>query len=370
MSAGVVVFHQSMASSVQRKRVAVLGAGTVGLSCALKMVQRYGRSVEVTIIAAEFLQQTTSYSCGGLWEPYQIAGTPDESINQWGKIAFEHYRDLFNSRDAVEAGVQLVNCYQLFEAHDKTAEPSWKDIVFNFDPLSQEDIQKMGLPNNYVRGFKFGTYVVDQKYYMQYLTKKLTALGVKYEQKRLTGIQEVMDRGCFDCIINCTGLGAGVVVKDESVYPIRGQVLRLRAPWIKDIWFFGTSYLIPNVDTVVAGGTAGRGDWNTSVSLEDTKRILDNIEKVFPAIRSAPIESAWVGLRPGRTPLRLESEVMSSNGRRSTPVVHCYGHGGSGITLAMGCAEDVVTNHVSKYLGGGSSGGAPVREDFKPRSRL
>ena len=26
------------------------------------------------------------------------------------------------------------------------------------------------------------------------------------------------------------------------------------APWIKDVWFFGTSYLIPNVDCVVLGG--------------------------------------------------------------------------------------------------------------------
>jgi len=28
----------------------------------------------------------------------------------------------------------------------------------------------------------------------------------------------------------------------------------LSAPWIKDVWFFGTSYLIPNVDCVVLGG--------------------------------------------------------------------------------------------------------------------
>ena len=28
-----------------------------------------------------------------------------------------------------------------------------------------------------------------------------------------------------------------------------------RAPWIKDVWFFGSSYVIPNVDSVVLGGT-------------------------------------------------------------------------------------------------------------------
>jgi hypothetical protein len=84
-------------------------------------------------------------------------------------------------------------------------------------------------------------------------------------------------------------------------------------------------------------------------------------------------ESAWVGLRPGRAPLRLESEVVGN-----TPVVHCYGHGGSGITLGMGCAEDVVVNHVAPRLGlplraAGAKMAAPVaaaKVEFRPRSRL
>ena len=74
-------------------------------------------------------------------------------------------------------------------------------------------------------------------------------------------------------------------------------------------------------------------------------------------------ENAWVGLRPGRAPLRLESEMV-----RSVPVVHCYGHGGSGITIGMGCAQDVVVNHVAPLLKlRVPAGGA---EPFKPRSKL
>jgi D-amino-acid oxidase len=45
-----------------------------------------------------------------------------------------------------------------------------------------------------------------------------------------------------------------------------------------------------------------------------------------------------VGLRPARPAVRLEAEP-----RAGGTVVHCYGHGGAGVTLAWGCAEDVVS---------------------------
>lgn len=88
-----------------------------------------------------------------------------------------------------------------------------------------------------------------------------------------------MSPPCYDsCRLNSCTLTHTL----ENVY---------RAPWLKDVWFFGSSYIIPNVDTVVLGGTAGKGDWSTAVSLQDTETILSNIEKVFPSIRDAPIVS-------------------------------------------------------------------------------
>ena len=43
------------------------------------------------------------------------------------------------------------------------------------------------------------------------------------------------------------------------------------------------------------------------------------------------------GLRPARPTVRLERGVLADG----TPVIHDYGHGGSGITLAWGCADEV-----------------------------
>jgi D-amino-acid oxidase len=43
-----------------------------------------------------------------------------------------------------------------------------------------------------------------------------------------------------------------------------------------------------------------------------------------------------VGLRPCRDVVRLEQESVDGK-----LVVHDYGHGGAGVTLSWGCAEDV-----------------------------
>ena len=158
---------------------------------------------------------------------WYLKGTADEQINKWGACSFDHFKELYHGSDAVKAGVQLLNTYQVYEESEATTEPAWKDIVFNFTHLSAEDIEKMGLAPKYVKGYKFGTFVVDQKYYMQYLTRILTAQGVKFEQRRLSSLDEVTNGG-YDCVVNCTGLGAFAVAGDESMYPIRGQVLRVR----------------------------------------------------------------------------------------------------------------------------------------------
>jgi len=62
---------------------------------------------------------------------------------------------------------------------------------------------------------------------------------------------------------------------------------------------------------------------------------------VLPGIKDAPIKTVFVGLRPGRTAVRVEDELIRE-GVRQINVIHNYGHGGSGVTLSWGCAQEVV----------------------------
>jgi D-amino-acid oxidase len=56
-----------------------------------------------------------------------------------------------------------------------------------------------------------------------------------------------------------------------------------------------------------------------------------------PELADAELVGAAAGLRPARPAVRLELD-QTDDGR---PLVHDYGHGGSGFTLSWGCADEV-----------------------------
>ncbi len=84
---------------------------------------------------------------------------------------------------------------------------------------------------------------------------------------------------------------------------------------------------------MVVGGTEIRDAWDTTIDPELELRLIARAAEIMPWIAEAPITSRAVGLRPGRDTVRLE---------RIDDVIHCYGHGGCGVTMEFGCAADVV----------------------------
>lgn len=87
------------------------------------------------------------------------------------------------------------------------------------------------------------------------------------------------------------------------------------------------------------GGTK-QLSFNTTVDLTDSQQIENNVSKICPGItREKRLEV--VGLRPSRYKVRLEYEIVDLGSTKNVFVIHNYGHGGSGITLSIGCAEEV-----------------------------
>ena len=136
--------------------------------------------------------------------------------------------------------------------------------------------------------------------------------------------------------MNCSGLGARLLGADRTVVPVRGQVVVVEQ--------FGLRALVarlgrarrtscPRERDIVVGGTDIEGDWSRTPSPETAAAILARGARLVPELRSARVLRHRVGLRPVRPAVRLE---------RVGDVVHCYGHGGAGVTLSWGVAEEVV----------------------------
>ena len=96
-------------------------------------------------------------------------------------------------------------------------------------------------------------------------------------------------------------------------------------------------YLLPQGGKLVLGGTADRGVNSRRHEDEAAARIIDRCARVRPEVRHAKVLEFRVGVRPARAEVRVESERLE--GRR---LIHNYGHGGSGVTLSWGCAEEVL----------------------------
>lgn len=319
--------------------ITVVGGGVIGLTSALRLKQSYPES-SITVVAEKFSRETTSEGAGGLWKPFALTGTPDELVNRWGKETLDHYMDIYLSDQAKEAGVLLTSAYELFE--EETEEPAWKTVVPGFRRLTPEEIFFYDPSGRHVYGYAYETIVTEARLYMDWIIGHLKNMGVMFVQKKLESVEDIPDS---TLLVNCSGLGARELFHDDTMYGIRGHVLRVRAPWVRHhVESHGLdasrpAYIIPNTDTVVLGGTKEAGNEDTTSTEEERKEIFDRCKSIVPSLESAEIVASWVGLRPGRPGIRLESEMTIGN----KMIIHNYGHGGSGITLAWGCAGDVVS---------------------------
>ncbi|GIY98882.1 d-aspartate oxidase [Caerostris extrusa] len=84
--------------------------------------------------------------------------------------------------------------------------------------------------------------------------------------------------GKYDVVINCSGLGARHLVPDPEVIPVRGQVMRVHAPWPKHgVMLDNDFYILPNSEETILGGTHQEDDWRLEPDPEDSKKYLGRL---------------------------------------------------------------------------------------------
>jgi hypothetical protein len=84
-------------------------------------------------------------------------------------------------------------------------------------------------------------------------------------------------------ILNCTGLGAGLLVGDDEMLPIKGQLAVLSPQPDVDYLTIGPGdlYMMPRRDGIVLGGTHERGVWSLDPDPREADRIVEGHRTLF-----------------------------------------------------------------------------------------
>ncbi|XP_053691106.1 D-aspartate oxidase-like [Sabethes cyaneus] len=333
-------------NSFANPKFLILGAGINGLTCAMRLSEQYPHC-GIEIISEHFSPNTTSDVAAGLWEPYLLGETSRELVCKWSRDTYQYFHKLWKEGCADECGISLIPYYGLCSENQAADDFFWKDFVFGFCELTEHRLRQIGFEHGvkYCSGAEFVTFTCEPTKIMQFYMRTLRARGAVFSQQAIRQMQAFIREKALSndtIVINCLGLASGELLYDDAVRPCRGQVRRVHAPWMFHVLTSEAGYVIPNTGSVTLGGTKQMGDCKLEISSDDTEGIRNGCAGLTRALDRAPVIADLVGLRPTRTAVRLEVEHVKVDSKNSVPIIHNYGHGGSGITLAWGCAGDVL----------------------------
>ncbi|KRT83819.1 FAD dependent oxidoreductase, partial [Oryctes borbonicus] len=296
--------------------------------------QKEIKNVNVTIIADKFYKATTSYAAAGLFRPgTSFCGPTDEITKKWITDSYKYWDELRLTPEAPKAGVTQVSGYIFSSTYPSITRNHYiEKLVPVYRIASEEELQLC--PGNWKYGSFFTTVLAQCDLYLPWASTQFTNGGGKFLDYKLESFADLPSK--YDLIVNCTGLGAKFLLNDHKIVPMRGQVLKVKAPWIKTFFYADyDTYIIPGFGSVTLGGCRQYDSYNLDINKYDGLSIRERCESLLPSLKSAELIEQRVGLRPHRDPVRVEKDTILVNGRR-LKIVHNYGHGGYGVTTAPG----------------------------------
>ncbi|MBZ5727888.1 MAG: FAD-binding oxidoreductase [Acidobacteriia bacterium] len=274
---------------------AVIGCGVVGLSTA-RLLQQRGYNPVIYAKAAP--PDTTSNVAGGLWEPVSVFDLPRvtpefrRQFAEAARFAFRRYQSL--AGDAY--GVRWLPLYRL-SRHDAIAPPPAESPAGDIEALYPETKQLASgeHPFDVPYAQRRYTMLIEPAIYLNALMRDFLLNGGRI------AIREFGDAAALmalpeNLIFNCTGLGARALFGDTELTPVKGQLAVLLPQPEVDYMTIGPggTYMFPQRDGVLLGGSFERGVENTDPDPAITERILRENGALFAGMRG---ESPAGGVR-------------------------------------------------------------------------
>ncbi len=313
---------------LRERRVAVVGAGVIGLTTAL-LAQEAGN--RVTIYTDKKSLETTSSKAAASFKPHEVAYTDlTQKMVENGWYDFERVE----KEEGEKSGVRK-------HIHWEAASAP-KDIAPYLTVMEDFEIhERANVPGGYAYGWKYRTFFIDVPHYLPWLEGRFLANGgelVVLEQK--FDNLEQLAKLPVDVIFNCTGLGARWLCDDEKVIPIKGQIV-VTDPQPDMDWSISANgfYVYPRRNDTVLGGTTEWHVYDETVENSAIHLLVRGNKPILPHLDlSRSVRRVYAGLRPYREgEIRVEAEEIGDK-----RIIHHYGHGGSGFTLSWGSAREAL----------------------------
>ncbi|KAJ7051306.1 D-amino-acid oxidase, partial [Mycena amicta] len=351
--------------------VYVIGAGVVGLSTALRVLET--GLFDVAIFAEVFPTDDKTIKYTSCWAA-AIHTSDGSGVFASSALEMETYA-VFKDMLAADPDAPLMECTHRF--YTEVLNPDVQATIDNFASRYPDKFRVLDSSEyppatieKILYGVEFSTIHIDVPHYLRYLFDKVVAAGGKGFRTKIPSLSALL--GPHEdlnlepvpsgnrlsartptpaAIINCTGLGALSLgdVLDTDMYPTRGEVLIVHAPWLRAGLAYMAAdehmpYIIPRKSgQVILGGTFQPNDWHPRSRPETVQLIKERGLQVCPELVSpekrrekaeagvdvdtSDIEviEECVGLRPTRKGgIRVETTILEIAGH-TVPVVHNYG---------------------------------------------
>jgi D-amino-acid oxidase len=315
------------------KRVAIIGAGVSGLTCGVVLRER---RYEVEVLAETDTMETTSAVAAAIWYPYHVGDEADDAANAavdvWARTSYRRFKSL--SAHPKKTGVSMIDFHVV--SRNYIPSPGWE--VPRPRRLLDDELRQP-----YRSGFVVNVPVMETPIYLPYLIEMLGSKRIR-RSETIEHLDDVDKK--FQVIVNCCGIhGPRLSDNDQSLMrPGRGVIVYGKSTL--DHAFLDAdddkkegklTYIVPrreNKDCVFGGSDDPVSNWDTETTPGERNAIVDRCKNIDPRLEAG---EPRVGLRPLRAKgVRLGREEIDKR-----TVIHNYGHGGAGLTLSWGCAEDV-----------------------------
>jgi D-amino-acid oxidase len=364
-------------SEINDKNVVVIGAGVIGLSTAIKVQERGAYSV--TILAEVFPTDSKCIKYTSHWATaHHVLSAPTADQRQQ-KLERETFKIMW---EMSTPGDEAESCFLRAPQTEYYAVEEGDQYLHSFYPDFQRlEASAYACVAEAVSAVSFSTLHINTPEYLSHLLARFLSHGGRIVRASVQHISQVLEGGVeafaqdefkvrpVDALIICVGLGARMLggVEDKDVYPVRGQTVQLRAPWIEEGRSFvvesgAKTYIVPRRGgTVIIGGTRAADDWFPKARPETTVDILERCLAFYPELappsvrdkREPTVEDLkpliveeGCGLRPARKGgIRLQCEWVAVPGSEGqmVPIIHNYGHGGYGFQTSWGSALAALT---------------------------